>query len=710
MFGCYFGEQRRFYIMREFFYPNSVAVIGVSDKPDNLGRNIVGNLVEFGFGGIVYPVGPSGGFVQTHRIYRSIADIPDHIDLAVILTPAKTVPSVLEECGQKGVHWAIIETAGFREYGDEGLRLEEQIVQVAERYGIRFIGPNCVGVINIDNGFSVPFLRLKKPSDPGEVSLISQSGGVGFSVLNLMANEGIALNKFVSVGNMLDTNAEDVLEFMLEDESTKVIFLYLESLRDGRRLMDIACRSTKPILVFKSNIGKLGKVIAASHTAALSSDDKVAEAAFKQADIMRVHDATSLLNNLKALRLPAMRGKNLAIISRSGGHAVVAADSSELSGFELAQLPQSFLEEIERHFRASVIKLTNPVDLGDLFDLDVYAQILEQTLKLDDVDGVVFLHTASEREIEASRKLLERVMELTKRYDKPIAYYVSTSAQEVNYLRQTYAYPIFTAVVETIRALEMSYRYYSRMQEIRSAEQTPSFEVNNEAVRRMVQQANVEKRDLLLSESMQVLEYYGIPTAVGIRAATKQEARAASEQMGFPVAIKVISEQISHKSDVGGVQLNLRNAPAVEEAFDDMLSRIRSSYPEAKIDGVLVQPMVTGGQELILGGRQDPNFGPVVLIGLGGIFVEVLEEVSLRVAPITYREAREMIDELRGAPILKGARGHKPSDLQAVSEALMRLSQLLIDFPEIRELDINPLRVFQENNGCRALDARIMLR
>jgi acetate---CoA ligase (ADP-forming) len=710
MFGCSIAEQRRFYNMREFFYPNSVAVIGVSDKPDNLGRNIVGNLVEFGFGGIVYPVGPSGGFVQTHRIYRSIADIPDHIDLAVILTPAKTVPTVLEECGQKGVRWAIIETAGFREYGDEGLRLEEQIVQVAQRYGIRFIGPNCVGVINIDNGFSVPFLRLKKPSDPGEVSLISQSGGVGFSVLNLMANEGIALNKFISVGNMLDTNAEDVLEFMLEDESTKVIFLYLESLRDGRRLMDIACRSTKPILVFKSNIGKLGKVIAASHTAALSSDDKVAEAAFKQADIVRVHDATSLLNNLKALRLPAMRGKKLAIISRSGGHAVVAADSSELSGFELAPLPQSFLEEIERHFRASVIKLTNPVDLGDLFDLDVYAQILEQTLKLDNVDGVVFLHTASEREIEASRILLERVMELTKRYDKPIAYYLSTSAQEVNYLRQTYAYPIFTAVVETIRALEMSYRYYSRMQEIRSAEQTPSFDVNSEAVRRMVQQASVEKRDLLLSESMKVLEYYGIPTAVGIRASTKQEARAASEQMGYPVAIKVISEQISHKSDVGGVQLNLRNAPAVEEAFDDMLSRIRSSYPEAKIDGVLVQPMVTGGQELILGGRQDPNFGPVVLIGLGGIFVEVLEEVSLRVAPITYREAREMIDELRGAPILKGARGHKPSDLQAVSEALMRLSQLLIDFPEIRELDINPLRVFQENNGCRALDARIMLR
>jgi acyl-CoA synthetase (NDP forming) len=225
----------------------------------------------------------------------------------------------------------------------------------------------------------------------------------------------------------------------------------------------------------------------------------------------------------------------------------------------------------------------------------------------------------------------------------------------------------------------------------------------------LIKHAKEEGRDLLLSEAMQVLEHYGIPTAVGVRASTVEEARQAAEKMGYPVAIKVISEQISHKSDVGGVQLNLRNGPAVEEAFEDMLGRIHTSYPDARLDGVLVQPMVTGGQELILGGRQDPNFGPVVLIGLGGIFVEVLEEVSLRVAPITHQEAMEMIDELRGAPILKGARGHKPADLHAVSDALLRLSQLLIDFPEIRELDINPLRVFQDKDGCRALDARVML-
>jgi acyl-CoA synthetase (NDP forming) len=257
--------------------------------------------------------------------------------------------------------------------------------------------------------------------------------------------------------------------------------------------------------------------------------------------------------------------------------------------------------------------------------------------------------------------------------------------------------------------MEMSYRHYSRMQEIRSAEHIPTFEVNRQAVRALLDHARHEQRDLLLSEAMQVLGYYGIPTAVGERAATVEAARLAADRMGYPVAIKVISEQISHKSDVGGVQLNLRNAPAVEEAFEDMLGRIKQFYPEVNIDGVLVQPMVTGGQELILGGRQDPNFGPVVMVGLGGVFVEVFEEVALRVAPINHKEAEEMIDELRGAPILRGARGHKPSDIAAVSDALLRLSQLLIDFPEIRELDINPLRVFQENKGCRALDARIMI-
>ena len=696
--------------MREIFYPNSVVVVGVSAKPDNLGYNIVANLMDFGFKGIVYAVGPRGGVIATRRIYHSVHDIPDHVDLAIILTPARVIPEILEGCGQKGIRWAVVETAGFGEYGKEGRQIEDEMVRVAAKYGIRFIGPNCIGTINMENGLCLPFARLKPFIQRGDVSLISQSGGVGISVLNLMSNEGLGLNKFVSAGNMLNIGAEELLEYLIEDPGTRLIFLYLEGIQDGRRLMEVARRSTKPILAVKSNVGALGKRIAASHTASLSGDDKVVDAAFRQCGITRVHDATSLSNSLKIMHLPPMRGKNLALISRSGGHAVVAADACEVSGLDLAEFPDEFIREIEQHFRASVIKLTNPLDLGDLFDLNVYAEIVERTIQQPWVDGIVFLHTSvSDVERDHTRELIRRLSRLSGKYDKPVAIYISTSADEVAYLKKAFDTPIFTRVVETIRALALSHKYYWKQQEVHAEEEIPRFEVDQEAVRALIEGAQAEGRDLLLHQAVEVLTHYGIPAAPSIQATTVQEAQAAAERIGYPVAIKVISEGISHKSDVGGVQLNLRNGPAVAEAFQDMTERIRHAYPEARIDGVLVQPMAIGGHELILGGRQDAQFGPTVLAGMGGVFVEIFEEASLRVAPISRREALAMIKELRGAPILMGARGHKPSDVEAVVEALLRLSQLLCDFPEIQELDINPLRVFHAPDGCQALDARIIL-
>jgi acetyltransferase len=629
----------------------------------------------------------------------------------VILTPAHTVPDILIECGRKGIHWAVIETAGFREYGEQGQTIEQEIMRVAQSHDIRFIGPNCIGIINLESGLCLPFARLKPFIKLGDVSIISQSGGVGLSVLNLMANEGLGLNKFISAGNMLNIGASELLQYLIEDPGTRLIFLYLEGIQDGRRLMAIARRSSKPILAFKANVGSLGRRIAASHTASLSSDDKVVDAAFHQCGITRVRDATSLVNSLKILRLPPMRGRNLAIISRSGGHAVVAADACELSGFDLAPFPDEFISEIEQHLRASVIKLTNPLDLGDLFDLDVYADIVERTVKQEWVDGAVFLHTSvSEVERDETRELIQRLTRLAWEYDKPVAIYVSTSASELAYLKNTFDYPIFAQIVETIRALELSHQYYWELEEIHAEEHVPRFDVGHEVVRALIETAQSEHRDLLLHEAVAVLDHYGIPVTTSVQASTAKEVQAAAEHIGYPVAIKVISENISHKSDVGGVQLNLRNSPAVIEAFEDMTKRIRQAYPEAKIDGVLVQPMATGGRELILGGRQDEQFGPVVLIGLGGIFVEVFGEVALRVAPITHREALSMLEELRGAPILMGARGHKRSDIEAVIEAILRLSQLLCDFPQIREIDINPLRVYHEPDGCQALDARILLR
>jgi len=694
--------------MREIFYPNSVAVIGVSNSPTNIARGIVYNLTQFGFQGIIYEVGPKGGVFAGRRIYKSVLDIPDHVDLAVILTPAPTVPGIFDECGQKGVRWAVVESAGFREYGEEGKRIEDEMVQVAQKWGMRFVGPNCIGVVNMENGLCTPFTPLSGEIRPGDISMISQSGGVGMSVLGLMANEGLGLNKFVSAGNMLNIKTEEFLSYLIDDPGTRFILLYLEGIQDGRRLMEIARRCPKPIVAFKANIGRYGKNIASSHTASLSSDDRVVDAAFRQCGIARVHDATSLGNDLKILHLPPMRGRNLAIISRSGGHAVIAADACETSGLTLAELPRDFLEDIERHSRGSVIRLTNPLDLGDLFDLEFYAKIIDRTLAQEEVDGVIFLHTFfAALEGKGSRELFARIVELSRKYDKPVAIYVSTEAEEVNYLKKNLNYPVFTQVVETVRALEMSRWYHAQRQRVQGLEEVETFPVEKEKARAVLGKAMAEGRDLLLHEAAELLSLYGIPIVRGIPVRGEEDAIEAAKGLGFPVAMKVISRQISHKSDVGGVQLNLRSEHGVAEAYRDMTQRILRAYPEAVIEGVLVQPMATGGREMILGGRQDSQFGPVVMVGLGGIFVEVFGDISLRVAPITRRDAVDMIHGLRGASIFKGARGGKPSDIDAVVEALLRLSQLLCELPEVREIDINPLRVFYEGEGCLALDARI---
>lgn len=695
--------------MQSVFYPQSVAVVGVSATPDNLGQNIILNMVDFGFDGIVYAVGPKGGSFATRRIYSSILDIQGHVDLAVILVPARFVPDVLEDCGKKGIKTAIIETAGFREYSDNGKQIEDRVVDVAATYGIDFIGPNCIGVINMENGFCVPFPRLTPFMRRGDVSLISQSGGVGLSIINHMAGDGIGLNKFVSVGNMLNIDAEDLLEYLIEDKGTRIIFVYLESIRDGRRLMDAARRSHKPILIFKSNIGKLGRNIAASHTASLSSDDKVVDAAFRQCGITRVHDMTTLSDYMKTLRLPPLRNKRLAIISRSGGHAIVAADACELAGFRLAEFPEAFIREIETHFRASVIKLTNPLDLGDLFDLDVYHRIVQETLPQDNVDGVVFLHTSVAPEHEETKKLIRRLERLCHQHDKPVAVYLSATSEEIAKLRRDSEFPIFTRIVEMFRALRLNYDHTEKISQASAKENVPVFVVDKPKVTQFVEAAQHENRDLLLDEAMEVLETYGIATLRGLTATNAQDARSAADTLGYPVAMKLISEHISHKSDVGGVQLNLRDGSAVIDAYQDMVSCIEKACPETGFDAVLVQPMAVGGRELIVGGRQDRQFGPVVMVGLGGIFVEIFEKAAIRIAPISPNEAHAMIEELSGSQILMGARGQKRFDIDAIVETILRVSQLLMDFPEIKELDINPLRIFHEGEGCSALDARIIL-
>ncbi|MEW6188291.1 MAG: CoA-binding protein, partial [Thermodesulfobacteriota bacterium] len=545
--------------MRPVFYPESIAVIGVSTSADNMGLGIMYNLSEFGFKGTIYPVGIKGGELGGKTIYPSVLNIPGQVDLAVILTPARTVASILDDCGRKGIRWAVVESSGFREYREEGKRFENDMLRSAEKWGMRFIGPNCIGVINIENGLCTPFTPLKPMVRRGDISIISQSGGVGMSVLNLMGNEGLGLNKFVSAGNMLNIQTEEFLEYLIQDPSTNYIYLHLEGIQNGRKLMETARRSPKPILISKANIGRLGKSIASSHTASLSSNDKVVEAAFRQSGIIRINDGTTLGNDLKILHLPPMRGRNLAIISRSGGHAVIAADVCELVGLNLAPFPQEFIREIEKHFRASVIKLTNPLDLGDLFDSDFFLYIIERTLTQEGVDGLVFLHTIIPViEGPKSRELLSRVSELSRQYQKPVAVYVSTEDQEVAWLKRNLNFPIFTQIVETIRALDLNRRYYSEIGPIHQPLTIDSFPVDLDKARSLIERVAEEKRDPFLHEAAEIFNLYDIPLVRGLPVRSKDEAVQAARESGFPVALKIISRDISHKSDVGGVQLNLR--------------------------------------------------------------------------------------------------------------------------------------------------------
>ena len=678
-----------------------MVVIGVSERPDNLARAIVENLFEFQFNGEIFLVGKKGGILFGRRICTSMEDLRVGIDVAVILTPAPTVPGILESCGQKGIRWAIIETGGFREYSEEGAQLENEILEIARKWGIRIVGPNGIGIMNIHNGFVVPFVKLRRgPVSKGKISILSQSGGVLLTYANLLTSANVGLSKIVSMGNKMDLNEIDYLKYLIQDPQTEIIGLYLESLERGKELMDIARSTSKPIIIHKSNTGEGSRHIAKLHTAALANDDRIVEAALKQADIIRTKDFRSFVNAVKILSLPPIKGKNLVIISRSGGIGVVAADSAERHGFRLLPPDKTLQERFHSFFRAKVIQPINPLDLGDLFNFDLYKNILEQVLKFPVVDGILFMHGATGEEKEPSRRFIQAVKDLSIQYQKPIALQYNTDEEELAYIKRALDYPIFTEPEDALTALAISRDHYRKLNILK--EKPPFFSVNRSLVEYLLQRVRREQRDLLLPEAFEVLQAYGISVADYQVVQGKGDLQKAMEELGKPVALKVVSPEISHKSDVGGVVLNLNDFSQAEKAYEKM-----DSLNQGKIAGVLVQKMVLDGKEVILGAKRDPSFGPVVLFGLGGIYVEILKETSLRVAPINRSESEEMISETKGSDIFKGLRGEQPLDTEALIESLLRLSQLVTDFPEIEGIDINPVKVLEK--GAIAVDARILL-
>jgi acetyltransferase len=687
--------------MDQLFNPKSVAVIGVSENPDNLARIIVENLFEFQFNGEIFLIGKKEGILFGRGICTSMEDLREGIDVAVILTPAQTVPGILESCGRKKIHWAIIESGGFSEYSEEGAKLEKEVLRIAQKWGIRIVGPNGIGIINIENGFVVAFPPLnRKAVRKGKVSLLVQSGGVSLTYLNLLSSASVGISKIVSMGNKLDLNEIDYLKYFIRDPQTEIIGIYLESIRRGRELLEIARSTSKPIILHKANIGEASREIAKLHTAALANDDKIVDTALKQADIVRAKDFRSFINAVKVFSLPPMKGNDLVILSRSGGIAIVAADSAERYGFQLFPLKKSFQNRIHSYFRAKVIQPTNPLDLGDLFDFDLYTKILEQVLKIKAVDGMIFQHAAVGEEMQPSRKLIHAAKELSLHYQKPVAFCYLTEEEELAYIKRAFDYPIFIEPEDALSALAISREHY-RKRKI-SREKPPVYSVDRIHVKRLLQKSKKEKRGLLLPEAFEVLHAYGIPVADYQVAHQKEDLKKALKKIKGPVALKIVSPEISHKSDVGGVVLNIRDLSEAERVYSQMNKLVKRGF-----SGVLVQKMISDGKEVILGAKRDPSFGPVILFGMGGIYVEVLRESSLRLAPINRSEAEEMISELKAASILKGIRGERPLDMETLVENLLRLSQLMMDFPKIEGIDINPIKALEK--GTVAVDTRILL-
>ena len=691
--------------MDKLFSPRSIAIIGISPRPGNLGQGVLLNLRDHGYSGEIYLVGRSGDECGGLPVHRSVDALPHGIDLAVILTPAPTVPDYLDACGQQGIRWACIESGGFGEFSAGGPDLQTRVVEVAQRWGIRFTGPNGLGVINLEDGVCVPFSPMTKDwVRRGRVSVLAQSGGLIQHANWLLAAAGMGINKGVSMGNKVDLNEADFLEYLLDDENTDVIWLYLEGLSDGRRLLELARSSSKPIIMLKAGRGQASQQILRSHTAALASDDRVVSAAARQAGILRVDDFRHMVNLTKAFALPPVQGDDLLVFSRSGGTAVMAADAAEAHGFHLIDIPPSFAEEIRRHNRADVIMPTNPVDLGVMFDVEAWTRLLEEGITALQPHAAVmsYVYTPS-WESEMAQQVAEALRDLGRRVDIPLAVVPTAKVDDIDALERGLGFPIFREIGDALRVLAAS-REWHRRRTLTS--RLPASDAR-ETQRTVRSTGQPTCNPPTLDEALRTVEAYGISTAAWAVARDADEAVAAGERLGYPLALKAISAEVSHKSDVGGVALDIANEAALRQAWTGMHSRLREGAPSTVVKEFLVQKMIRGGREMITGARRDATFGPVVLFGLGGVYVEVFDDVSLRVAPLTRFDAEEMIAEVRGSRLLRGMRGQAPADVDALIDALLALSQLMVEHPEIQEVDINPLVALDK--GALALDARIVI-
>lgn len=696
-------------MLDKFFRPRSVAVIGASREPEKLGYAVLANLKNGGFPGQLYPINPKADQILGLRAYPSVLAVPDPIDLAVVVIPYKLVPAALEECGQKGIPAVVVITAGFREAGREGLERERELIQIAQRYHIRLIGPNCLGIIDTDTPLNASFAAGMPPKGP--IAFMSQSGALGTAVLDLAMAGRIGFSKFISLGNKADVSEIDLLEALKDDPASRVILMYIEGVPNGQEFIRVARKVTreKPVVAIKSGVTQSGSRAVSSHTGSLAGSEAAYRAAFQQAGVIRAQSMEALFDYALAFAYqPLLQGDRVGIVTNAGGPGILATDALERAGLEIPRLTTETTDALAQ-FLPGAASVANPVDvLGDAL-ADRYEHAIRLVLADPNVDAlIVILTPQAMTEIE---KTAEAVGRIAQGSTKPVlGCFMGEARVEAGVaILQRYGVPNYPFPERAADALAAMSRY--RRERARPLFEPEPCEVCKPVVRELFDRVRSEGRISIGElEARQVLEAYGFPVPKSELATTAEEAVAIAERIGYPVVLKVASPDILHKTDVGGVRVNLRSAADVRDAFDLIVYRAQRYVPGARIWGCLVQQMVPKGREVLLGMSRDPQFGPLVAFGLGGIYVEALKDVSFRVAPFSRQEAQEMIREIRSYPLLEGVRGEPPADHDAMVDALMRVSQLVTDFPEIVELDINPLMVFEQGRGAVALDMRLILK
>ena len=704
--------------MRPLMTPGAVAVIGASRRETSIGHRVLRAIVDANFAAPVYPINPNATELAGLRCYRSIGEAPRRVDLAVLAVPPPLVLDVVDQCAAAGVKGLVVITAGFAEIGADGRTLQQRLVEKVRGYGMRMVGPNCMGVLN-----TAAEVRLNASFSPlfpaaGRVAFSSQSGALGLAILELASARRVGLSSFVSVGNKADVSSNDLLEYWEADNRTSVILLYLESFGNPRRFARLARRVArrKPIVAVKAGRTRAGSRAAGSHTAALAASDVAVDALFHQAGVIRADTMDDMFDIAACLdSQPLPRGRRVAIVTNAGGPGILAVDACEAAALDVVPFSEATRRRLSAFLPAEA-SVANPVDMVASATPDSYRRAIEATLTADDVDAMIVIYTPVDpRSADATLQAIRDGVSAAcaaGAADKPVLACLMGGKGRPQPLEldggliPAYAFPENAA-----RALAKAAAYA----EWRA--QPPallwSFEdIRVDDARTVCTRAIASRGDgwLTAEEVGAVLGAFGVPLAAGMLTHSPEDAAAAARVLGFPVVAKLASRRVQHKSDIGAVRLNLTSDAAVRRAYADIMIRARAAASDADIDGILIQSMISGGVETMIGIAEDPLFGPLVAFGLGGVHVEILGDVRFRVAPLTDRDADELLHGIRGRPLLEGYRGHPPADLDALRELLLRISRLAVDVPEIVELDLNPVLAMPPGHGCRIVDARIRVR